>query len=32
MLIPENQSRLTARRLVALIAVWRLLGLFAWLA
>lgn len=32
MLIPENQPRLTARRLVALIAVWGLLGLFAWLA
>lgn len=32
MLIPENQSPLTARRLVALIAVWGLLGLFAWLA
>lgn len=32
MLIPETDSRLTARRLVALIAVWGLLALFAWLA
>lgn len=32
MLIPENESRLTARRLLALIVVWGLLGLFAWLA
>lgn len=32
MLIPEDQSRLTVRRVVALIAVWGLLGLFAWLA
>lgn len=32
MLIPEDQSRLTARRMLALITVWGLLGLFAWLA
>lgn len=32
MLIPESDSRLTARRMVALIAVWGLLGLFAWWA
>jgi hypothetical protein len=32
MLIPEHQPRLTARRLLALIAVWGLLGVFAWLA
>lgn len=32
MLIPDRESRLTGRRLVALIAVWGLLALFAWLA
>lgn len=32
MLIPEDNSKLTARRLIALIAVWGLFGLFAWLA
>ncbi len=32
MLIHDNESRLTTRRMLALIAVWGLLGLFAWLA
>lgn len=31
MLIPENDSHLTIRRLLGLVAVWGLLGLFAWL-
>jgi hypothetical protein len=31
MLIPDNENRLTTRRMLGLIAVWGLLGLFAWL-
>jgi hypothetical protein len=30
MLIPENSSRLTVRRMLGIVAVWGLLGLFAW--
>lgn len=31
MLIPDRSSRLTVRRMLGIVTVWGMLGLFAWL-